>query len=72
MEKITRCKKCNTEFTTKIICFTTTKQYIVNDKTLNPDHEITTRTTETKRPQYTNCELCRNMQKALNYLNGMI
>ncbi len=67
MEKTIRCKKCNTEFTTKIICYRKTEQRIMKN-----EYKIFEVTKFIERPQYSKCEFCRNMQSLMNCVNEMI
>lgn len=66
MERKMKCKKCKVEFQAKLIRFTKTVEYCTND--IN-DVRTWKETKTIERPQYTKCELCRNMQKAMNFLN---
>ena len=65
--KIIKCKKCKVEFETKLIRFTKTEQ-----RCLKNEYKIFEVTKTIERPQYTKCELCRNMQKAVNYMNKIM
>jgi len=67
MEKTIRCKKCNTEFTTNIISYTKTEQRIMKN-----EYKIFEVTKTIERPQFTKCELCRNIQSLMNFVNEMI
>jgi hypothetical protein len=69
MEKTIRCKKCNTEFTTKIISWTKELHLCTND--IN-DVRDWYETRNYSRPQFTKCVLCRNMQSLMNFVNEMI
>ena len=69
MEKTIQCKKCNTEFTTKIISWTKELHLCTND--IN-DVRDWYETRNYSRPQFTKCELCRNMQSLMNFVNEMI
>ena len=67
--KIIKCKKCKVEFETKLIRWSKTVEYCTND--IN-DVRTWKETKAIERPQYTKCELCRNMQKAMNYVNRIM
>ena len=64
--KIIKCKKCKVEFETKLIRWSKTVEYCTND--IN-DVRTWKETKTIERPQYAKCELCRNMQKAMNFIN---
>jgi len=61
--EIRTCVKCGLEYPSLMI--TTTRTYTNNDAN-NP--VLTTRTFE--RPQFRKCQLCRNIGKALDFINS--
>jgi len=63
------CKKCKVEFTTKVISWTKELHLCTNDINDVRDWYETRHYT---RPQFTKCQLCRNLQKAFNYINGVM
>jgi hypothetical protein len=66
MEKEITCKKCKVKFTTKIISWSKELHLCTND--IN-DVRNWTETRYYTRPQHTKCQLCRNIGKALDFMN---
>ena len=61
-----KCRKCKVKFTTNIITWTKELHFCTND--IN-DVRDWTETRHYRRYQYKKCQLCRNIGKALDFMN---
>ena len=69
MEKEITCKKCKVKFTTKVISWSKELHLCTNDINDVRDWYETRHYT---RLQHTKCQLCRNIGKALDFMNKEI